>query len=315
VKIHHFRVAADFLIIPNETIRDERLSLAARGMLSYLLSRGAGWDTNADKEAQRAQASRGKRGDGRDAMRRIWKELKDTGYLHQGPPVSKPGGRWSTELYLFNRPVTAEEFRLDSDAWFTGSPVNQSSVPPAEIPPPVDDWFDDATDGIDTFYQVAPTYGQPGVGQPGVGQPGVYKKINQRRPDEEDSVERVGDGGVRGNHPRHQEDHDQDQDQDQEPDALRLPQVVNSQKTASSRLNDQPVADEAQGISFHDAESTSAGSCARASESAPPPRKCDYAECATPEKPLRDDERRHIGCGLIIRREAAERAQAEAVTT
>ena len=47
-------------------------------------------------------------------------------------------------------------------------------------------------------------------------------------------------------------------------------------------------------------------------ETAPAPRKCDYAGCPTPEKPLSDNERQHIGCGLIIRR--IERLQAEAVT-
>jgi hypothetical protein len=53
------------------------------------------------------------------------------------------------------------------------------------------------------------------------------------------------------------------EDQDQDPGALRLPQVANS-KPASSRLNDQQVADDAPHFSANDAESTTTGTGARA---------------------------------------------------
>jgi hypothetical protein len=297
LKIHHSGPRRAFAAIPNDTLRDERLSLAARGELAYLLSLPDGWNTTADAEAKRARSLRGKRGEGRDAMRRIYAELKDTGYIRYVRTQDK--GMCSTVIHVFDRPST--------DARLTDTPETRMSVPPAEMPEPVDN-------PADTFSQVAPMYGSPGVGTPAVGTP-VHRQAVHSYEDgtteDGEGESPVGDGvddwGVRGNHPRHEDD-----DQGQEPAALRLPQVANSQKTASSRLNDQPVADEAQEIPFHDAESATDGSCARASESAPPPRKCDYAECATPEKPLRDDERQHIGCGLIIRR--AERAQAEAVT-
>lgn len=54
------------------------------------------------------------------------------------------------------------------------------------------------------------------------------------------------------------------QDQSQKPVALRLPQVRNSQKPASSRLNDQLPADDAQHFPVNDSGSTTAGTGARA---------------------------------------------------
>ena len=56
---------------------------------------------------------------------------------------------------------------------------------------------------------------------------------------------------------------------DQEPGALRLPQVANS-KTASSRLNDQQVADDAQHFPRHDSERTTDGTGVRASRANTP---------------------------------------------
>ncbi|HEY7296049.1 MAG TPA: hypothetical protein VH916_13475, partial [Dehalococcoidia bacterium] len=93
MKIHHSRPGAGFTRIPNETLRDERLSMAARGHLAYLLSRPDDWATNADAEARRARTLRDKRGEGRRAMRAIYAELKQAGYLHSAR-VAGPLGQW-----------------------------------------------------------------------------------------------------------------------------------------------------------------------------------------------------------------------------
>lgn len=102
-----------------------------------------------------------------------------------------------------------------------------------------------------------------------------------------------------------------DQDQSQDPGALRLPQVANS-KTGSSRLN-EPVVDDAQQFPLHNSESPAAGGNAREGEPAAPARRCEFDGCLTPDKALRDDERYHIGCGLLDRR--AKRAVAEAAAS
>lgn len=144
VKIHRSVPTGDFTIIPNETLRDERLSFAARGHLMYLLSRPEDWKTSADDEAERARGLRAKRGEGREAMRRVYKELKDAGYMHLVRSANA-SGRWTTETHVYDRPCTGVR---PADV-----PESRMSVPPGET----------------TSLQVAPTYGKPGVGSPGVG--------------------------------------------------------------------------------------------------------------------------------------------------
>lgn len=146
VKIHRSVPSGDFTIIPNEALRDERLSFAARGHLAYLLSRPEDWKTSADDEAERARGLRAKRGEGREAMRRVYKELKDAGYMHLVRSADA-SGRWKTETHLFDRPCT--EVRL------AGVPESRMSASPA---------------GTESA-QVVPMYGKPGVGSPGVGSP------------------------------------------------------------------------------------------------------------------------------------------------
>lgn len=297
MRIHHSRPAGDFVIIPNNTLRDERLSLAARGELSYLLSLPDGWNTTADAESKRARQLRGKRGEGRDAMRRIYAELKEMGYIYYGR--KQDNGTWSTVIHVADRPRTEAEWKAAADVRLTDVPESRMSVPPAEMPEP-DDYEPDA------FSQVAPMYGSPGVGTPDVGTPVHRQPVHCY----EDGTTEDGEGR---NRVGDEVDDSPDQGQDQEPDALRLPQVANSQKPASSRLNDQPVADRAQQFPPHDSESPATDRYARASEAPPPPRKCDYAECPAPEKSLPNGEPRHTGCGLAMRR--AERAKAEAAAS
>jgi hypothetical protein len=149
--IHRSRPKAGFTIVPNAALQDERLSFAARGMLAQLLSRPDGWDTTADQESERARSLRGKRGEGREAMRAVWRELKDAGYVHL---VRAPGprGRWVTEVHLDDKPRTSVP-AAHADVRLTGVPETRTSAPPAET----------------GSSQVAPTYGSPGVGSPAVG--------------------------------------------------------------------------------------------------------------------------------------------------
>src|SRR5689334_11157000 len=142
MRIHHSRPGTGFALIPNGTLRDERLSLAARGMLAYLLSLPDGWNTTADAESRRARQLRGRRGEGRDAMRRIYAELKEHCYVRY--VRTQDNGTWSTELHVFDRP--------DTDVRLTGVPETRTSVRPAEMPE-TDEYGPDIPA---TFPQVAP---------------------------------------------------------------------------------------------------------------------------------------------------------------
>ena len=60
--------------IPNDALEDARLSLRARGLLAYFLSKPNDWNFNS---AQVARMTR----EGRDAVRAAQRELAECGYL------------------------------------------------------------------------------------------------------------------------------------------------------------------------------------------------------------------------------------------
>jgi hypothetical protein len=91
--------------------------------------------------------------------------------------------------------------------------------------------------------------------------------------------------------------------------------IANSHKP---RVHDGPesLADDAHRIpdaTIHRTPATDRN--AREAEPGPPPvpRECELTDCLTPQKPLPDGSRYHLGCGAIARR--AERDRAEAVAT
>lgn len=303
--IHHSRLGSGFVKLPNETIRDERLSIAARGHLAYLLSQPPGWSTTADAESKRARAQRGKRGEGRDAMRRIYAELKDAGYIYYARKRDS-SGTCSTEIHIADRPRSEAEWKATTDVRLTDVPETRMSVPPAEMP---EGWPGDG----ETFSQVAPMYGSPGVGSPDVGSPVHRQAVRsyEALATEDLNGEPLQDDGEGGAVGDGADGHDQSQDQDHSRASLAASRELAN--PASPRLNDQPVADRARHDPFHDSGSTTDGHHARASDPAPAPRKCDYVGCPTPGKALGDGEQRHIGCRALDLR--AKRAVAEAAAS
>ncbi|MFE3206410.1 hypothetical protein [Embleya sp. NPDC059237] len=104
-----------FTILPNSTLRDERLSYHARGVLAELLSRPDGWETNADTLSERARRARGeKTGEGRRGMRAAISELEDAGYIvrHRN---KLENGRFSTDLWVYDVPRNRDTARGTSD--------------------------------------------------------------------------------------------------------------------------------------------------------------------------------------------------------
>lgn len=98
-----------FVILPNATVRDERLSHMARGILADILSRPEGWKTNADEMADRGRRLRGvKRGSGREAYRAAFRELQDAGYIVR-ERMQGDRGRWQTVLVVFDEPQDAQQ--------------------------------------------------------------------------------------------------------------------------------------------------------------------------------------------------------------
>ncbi|MFD5031675.1 hypothetical protein ACFWM0_14855 [Streptomyces sp. NPDC058405] len=103
-------MTGDFLQIPNATVRDERLSHMARGILAELLSRPDGWEATADEMWRASTAKRGKESPGRRAFRSAFAELKEHGYLAAGRGLLE-GGRHATILTLTDVPQAGTSVR------------------------------------------------------------------------------------------------------------------------------------------------------------------------------------------------------------
>lgn len=110
MKVHRTKHTENFTILPNAALRDERLSYRARGVLMELLSRPEDWQATADSLSRAAKKQRGKKGEGRDAMRGAFAELKAAGYI-VASRVDGEGGTHMTELHVYDvaQDVTSED--------------------------------------------------------------------------------------------------------------------------------------------------------------------------------------------------------------
>jgi hypothetical protein len=155
VRIRRSRLTGDFLQVPNATVRDDRLSHMARGILVELLSRPDGWDATADDMWRASFAKHGKASPGRRAFRAAYAELKDNGYL-TAERINLPGHKHGTTLAITDIPAgrtdvpqggtSASPAKTDVSpahtdvphAGTSGSPTDVpaggTSVPPAETP-------------------------------------------------------------------------------------------------------------------------------------------------------------------------------------
>lgn len=99
MRIRHSRLTKDFLQVPNATVRDDRMSHMARGILVELLSRPDGWNTACDDMWQASVAKHGKGSPGRRQFRAAFAELKKLGYL-QSERELLAGGQHATVLVV-----------------------------------------------------------------------------------------------------------------------------------------------------------------------------------------------------------------------
>jgi hypothetical protein len=104
VKIRRSRLTGDFLQVPNATVRDDRLSHMARGILVELLSRPDGWEATADDMWRASVAKHGKASPGRRAFRAAFAELKEHGYL-TSERTTLPGNKFGTTLAITDIPA------------------------------------------------------------------------------------------------------------------------------------------------------------------------------------------------------------------
>jgi hypothetical protein len=120
VKIHRSRPEARFTIIPDETLRDPRLSYNARGILGELLSRPGDWQTTADAITRVAARHRGREAEGRRKIARAFAELERARYLRR-VRTRGPGGKFATEVHVYDRPYDAGEATGIPGGWSVGA--------------------------------------------------------------------------------------------------------------------------------------------------------------------------------------------------
>lgn len=153
MRIRHSRLTKDFLQVPNATVRDDRLSHMARGILVELLSRPDGWQATADDMWRASVAKHGKESPGRRMFRAAFAELKKHGYLTATREPMK-NGQLVTALTLTDisvgqtdvpdagtsaRPAKTDIAAGGTDVPHAGTPESPTdvphggtSVPPAE---------------------------------------------------------------------------------------------------------------------------------------------------------------------------------------
>jgi len=84
---------AQFTIVPNSIFRDDRLSIEAKGVLGYLLSRPHNWQVRLDHVGRTLRV-------GRKKLQRIFRELIGAGYVTREQPRTSDAHRFCEIDYV-----------------------------------------------------------------------------------------------------------------------------------------------------------------------------------------------------------------------
>lgn len=129
-----------FTQVANDSIEDRRLSFKALGLLTYLLSKPDGWDSNYRHLATT-------HADGAEATRSGLRELERAGYLVRRK-AQLPNGQWDWTIEVYERPCSGNPITDEpgTDEWITQQDAteqdakNPPTSPPAMlelVPPPL----------------------------------------------------------------------------------------------------------------------------------------------------------------------------------
>ncbi|MDF2554164.1 MAG: hypothetical protein K0R60_59 [Microbacterium sp.] len=109
-----------FTQVPNEWVRDARLSRRARGLLVEIMSHRVGWHVTV-AGLQKAGV------EGRDAIKSALAELKEYGYLRVGQSRGE-GGRFNEVEYELQDPATGDGFSVTGGSAASGPPADGSAA-------------------------------------------------------------------------------------------------------------------------------------------------------------------------------------------
>jgi hypothetical protein len=126
VKIKRYSLNEKFTIISNESMEDPNISFAAKGLLSYILTRPTDWCVYVNQLA--SIYSGDKRGNGRDAIYSMINELKERGYV-RFIRERNDKGQWNCWYEVYAVP---QDFKI-----IFPQPVKSGVVKPNEVKPDI----------------------------------------------------------------------------------------------------------------------------------------------------------------------------------
>ena len=106
-----------FTQIPNNWVRDSRLTLKARGLLTLLMSHSPGWSVSINSLIEENL-------EGRDALKAAVAELEEFGYLKR--EQSREGGKFSEAVWTTNPPWVGKPL---TGKPLTGKPLTDNPHP------------------------------------------------------------------------------------------------------------------------------------------------------------------------------------------
>lgn len=164
-----------FVVVPRPTIRDERLSFRARGLLAFILDLPDGWEIRATWLATQGR-------EGEEAIYSSLRELRAAGY-YRVERRKGPGGRWVNGTAIRKRPSAAwaADYAAEVAARAAKQRVELPTYAPAdELPFPVTH-----SDDVDTSTDLAvPGNREAPAGEAGPRVPPTLTEDPTRRTEE-----------------------------------------------------------------------------------------------------------------------------------
>lgn len=171
-----FRVerTGDFTVMSNYHLRDQALSLKAKGLLSLMLSLPEDWDYTLSGLARICQ-------EGRDAIRGAITELERAGYV-QRRQTTDEAGKFSVNEYLIReRPSSQPAEELPDGEDSAGEPLPEEDLPAA--PGEDGDEFAAPEEGDSSALPLSgfPATGNPSADKPSAGFPTELNKDTRNK--------------------------------------------------------------------------------------------------------------------------------------
>lgn len=124
--IHRIRKERDYLIIDNAILRDPKLSLKAKGLLAFMLSRPDDWSFSIKGLSKFCR-------DGPDAVRSAVAELEKRGYLVR--TRTRSHGRYQDVVYdIYERPIPVLENPAQEKTEKIYPNVETETIPSIDLP-------------------------------------------------------------------------------------------------------------------------------------------------------------------------------------